>query len=80
MWLLPGGAEGALMRRFCRGCAPSGPVGDIACMRCGDGMLLAGELAAMNLEAVVAVDTWLDRQGWRLSGPVCPSCVADLTR
>lgn len=81
-WLLPGtdGVEGPVERRFCRGCAPAGPVTDVVCVRCGDGPLLAGELAGGNAEAPAVVAAWMSAAGWRLSGPVCPDCVGDLDR
>jgi len=54
-WLVPG-AEGApVAQGFCRGCAPRGPVDEIACARCGPGPLLAGELTAMNLQVSAVV-------------------------
>ncbi len=33
---------------------PRGPVDEVACARCGDGPLLAGELTAMNLQVTAA--------------------------
>jgi hypothetical protein len=68
-------------RRYCRACAPSGPVTDVACVVCGDGPLLAGELAGVG--AWGTVSAWLGEQGWRRgSGGVgdsdepllCPRC------
>ena len=79
-WLVAGPELELAARRFCRGCAPAGLVDDIACVRCGDGPLLVGELCSMTLEATVAVDSWLAGRGWRLAGPVCPGCLGELTR
>jgi hypothetical protein len=79
-WLLPG-PNGPVAARFCRACAPAGgPVDEVLCARCGDGPLLAGELTEMDLQATAAVDGWLVEHGWRLSGPVCPDCVAEVFR
>lgn len=80
-WLLPGSRAGELVaRRFCRGCAPAGPLAEMVCARCGDGPLLAGELTVMDLQVSAAVDAWLERAGWRLAGPVCPDCLGELAR
>ncbi len=80
-WLLPGPADRApVVRRFCRGCAPTGPVTEILCARCGDGPLLAGELTVMDLHSTAVVDAWLERAGWWLPGPVCPDCVGERSR
>lgn len=89
MWLLPGpdgadgpdGPVGPVEARFCRGCAPTGgPVADLACMRCGEGPLLSGALAAGDDDATAVVQEWMTSAGWRLSGPVCPDCVGELVR
>ncbi len=80
VWLVPGPDTGPVARRFCRRCAPPGPVDEVACARCGDGPLLAGELTAMDLEVSAAVDAWLADTGWRLAGPVCLECVCELSR
>lgn len=73
VWLLPG-AEGPLLRRFCRRCVPGGPVGEVACVYCGDGPLLAGAFAVTGVPDP-AVGRWLVAEGWAL-GPAltCPSC------
>jgi hypothetical protein len=74
---------GLVERRFCRGCVPPGPVADLACVRCGDGPLLGGELAAAADGAdriSPMVQAWMSSAGWRLSGPVCPDCVGELAR
>lgn len=79
-WLLPGPGTAPVAGRFCRACAPPGRVEEIACARCGDGPLLARELTHLNLEVTAAIDTWLTDAGWRLVGPVCPSCLAEVAR
>ncbi len=73
------GAEagvGLVQARFCRRCAPTGPVEDVACAACGDGPLLAGDLAVPDLAAAAAIDAWLEQTGWRSAGPWCPTCAA----
>lgn len=82
LWLLPGRADAdePVERRFCRGCAPTGPVDELVCVRCGDGPLLAGALAAGDDAATVVVQAWMAEAGWRASGPVCPDCVGELAR
>ncbi len=77
VWLVPDASRTTVVRRFCRGCAPCGPVEEVVCARCGDGPLLAGALTAMDLEVSAMVDVWLVEAGWRLAGPVCPGCVAE---
>lgn len=80
-WLFPGAQAGELVaRRFCRGCAPSGPLAEVVCTRCGDGPLLAGELPVIDPQVTAAVDGWLEQAGWRLAGPVCPGCMGELSR
>lgn len=81
-WLLPGstGAGSVVEQHFCRGCVPAGPVEDVACVRCGDGPLLGGDLAAGDVAASAVVHDWLAEAGWRLSGPVCPDCLGELAR
>ena len=82
VWLLPGAdsSAGPLVRHFCRGCAPTGRVADVVCVRCEDGPLLAGDLADVDERMPVAVQGWLSAAGWELSGPVCPDCVGELGR
>lgn len=70
LWVLPGSA-GPEIGHFCRGCAPTGPVVDLTCIRCGDGPLLAGAIAEHPEQA----EPLLTRAGWQLAGPTCPSCV-----
>lgn len=60
--------------RYCRTCAPSGQVGEIECAICGDGPLLAENLATGDLLASAAVDEWLISTGWSPAGPWCPLC------
>lgn len=61
--------------RFCLACAPDGLVTDIACVVCGDGPLLVGELAEPRYRE--RVWRWLKTRGWRTgAGLVCPSCMA----
>lgn len=73
-WLLPAEAGTVRMARFCRDCAPTGEVGEIECLGCGDGPLLAGELADADLLTGAAIDAWLAETGWRPAGPWCPKC------
>jgi hypothetical protein len=71
-WLFLENGE-VVARSFCRGCAPVGPVADLACVSCGDGPLLAGALTEQSARA--AVNTWLLGQGWQVAGaPRCPRC------
>ena len=81
-WLLPGppGTDSVREQHFCRGCVPPGPVADVACVRCGDGPLLGGDLAAGAAAATAIVHAWMAGVGWRVSGPVCPDCVGELAR
>jgi len=71
-----GPGAGLVEARFCRRCAPTGPVEDVACAACGDGPLLAGDLAVPDLAAAAAIDAWLEQTGWRPAGPWCPTCAA----
>lgn len=73
-WLLPAESGAVRMARFCRACAPTGEVGEIECLGCGDGPLLAGELADADLLTGAAIDSWLAATGWRPAGPWCPQC------
>lgn len=83
-WLLPGADPAAelVARHFCRGCAPTGRVADVVCVRCGDGPLLAGDLAIDDGQGPppAPVRGWLSAAGWQLSGPVCPGCCRELGR
>jgi hypothetical protein len=66
-------------RRFCHACMPDGPVGDLSCTQCGDGPLLAGDLARPTAAALV--ERWLHTQGWRTGpAPTCPTCSAARAR
>lgn len=62
VWLMPG-SGGPVARRFCRACVPAGPVGDVACVQCGDGQLLARELAGTDGWAASVVQGWLSGAG-----------------
>lgn len=77
VWLVPDPRTAQpTAARFCRGCAPAGPVGEVECLECGDGPLLTGTLAhAADLVTTAAVDAWLETTGWRPAGPWCPTCV-----
>ncbi|MDN5918034.1 MAG: hypothetical protein L0I76_23555 [Pseudonocardia sp.] len=82
-WLLTGptGTGPVVEGHFCRAFAPAGGrVVDVACARCGDGPLLAGDLAAGDEAATAVVHSWLAGTGWRLAGPVCLECVGELSR
>ncbi|WP_060722611.1 hypothetical protein [Pseudonocardia sp. EC080625-04] len=69
-WILAG-PTGPVTGHFCRDCAPTGPVADLTCTRCGDGPLLAGDIAE-NPEQATPL---LTAAGWQLTGPAtCPSC------
>ncbi len=75
VWLLPGLGDVPAAARFCRACAPRGPIAEVACAACGDGPLLAGDLAAAaDLATTAAIDAWLVETGWRPAGPWCPDC------
>ncbi|WP_145986119.1 hypothetical protein [Pseudonocardia sp. EC080619-01] len=74
VWLVagPGGPTTAC---YCRSCPPAGPITDLTCLRCGDGPLLVGDLAADPDDAVPEpARAWLTAAGWRLDEPVCPRC------
>lgn len=75
-WLVSQVGGGVEVRRYCHGCAPSGPVADISCVHCGDGPLLAGPLAVGEGPLPEVVVAWLVARGWRVdpvvSCPVCP--------
>ncbi|MFE7201390.1 hypothetical protein ACFU8R_14040 [Pseudonocardia alni] len=77
VWLIPG-PDGPTTAHYCRTCPPSGPITDLTCLRCGDGPLLVGDLAAdpAGPDDVLPAATqhWLTAAGWRLDGPVCPDC------
>ncbi len=74
-WLLAE-SVGLAQRRFCRVCAPSGPVSDVRCVYCADGPLLSGVLAGADPATDPGIAGWLLAQGWHLE-PVmsCPRCV-----
>jgi len=65
-----------LPHRHCRRCQPHHPVRDIACVVCGDGPILAGDLAIAATDADVPpkpVQRWLTADGWQLNPELlCP--------
>ncbi|MFC5995454.1 hypothetical protein ACFQE5_14665 [Pseudonocardia hispaniensis] len=74
-WLVPGSA-GLVIRGFCQDCAPRGPVAEVACVYCGDGPLLTGELAGVDPITDPGVAGWLSSHDWQLNpGPTCPRCL-----
>jgi hypothetical protein len=59
--------------RFCQACAPRDLAGEIACVVCADGPLLAAEFSQQVLSA------WLTERGWHTRGDsrdhwLCPRC------
>ena len=87
-WLITTEEDGPQRRRFCRDCIPPGPITDLTCIRCGDGPLLAGDLAheyateATDIAGELPDTTrgWLIGAGWQLTGPICPDCIHELRR
>jgi len=70
-WLCtdPNRPERLLPRQHCRHCQPHGPVVDIACAVCGDGPILAGDLATAAINAGTPpepVQQRLSADGWQL--------------
>ncbi len=65
-----------LPRQHCRHCQPHGPVLDLACAVCGDGPILAGDLATAAIDAgppPKPVQQWLAADGWQLTPELlCP--------
>jgi len=65
-----------LPRQHCHHCQPHGPVVDIACTVCGDGPILAGDLATAATDAGTPpkpVQQWLAADGWQLTPDLlCP--------
>lgn len=60
-------------RNHCRSCQPGDPSVDIACAVCGDGPILAGELADSNDGLSQPVQRWLTDAGWRTNPKLlCP--------
>ena len=72
----PGRPGQVLPRRHCRRCQPHAPVVDIACAVCGDGPILAGNLATATTDAGAppeSVQHWLAADGWQLTPDLlCP--------
>lgn len=75
IWLVADSRGVVTGRRYCQGCAPTGPVDGVECVVCGDGPLLAGTLASPDLIASAAIESWLAETGWSPSGPCCPTCI-----
>ncbi len=65
-----------LTRRHCRRCQPHSAVADVACVACGDGPILAGDLATAATGADTPpepVQRWLAAEGWQLTPELlCP--------
>ncbi|MEQ3552838.1 hypothetical protein WIS52_20415 [Pseudonocardia nematodicida] len=80
VWLVAGPA-GPIQACYCRACPPDAAITDLTCLRCGDGPLLAGELAAdPHGQLPAPAQEWLLAAGWRLDGPLCPGCQPRQTR
>lgn len=76
-WLYPdpGSELRVLERVHCSSCQPHLQAATVVCQRCGDGPLLAGDLAAAMTDGLppVVVRTWLLTKGWQLSPRLlCP--------
>lgn len=75
-WLYPDPASQlrVIERVHCLSCQPHQQVATVVCQLCGDGPLLAGELATATDELPPAVvRTWLTTKGWQLSPRLlCP--------
>jgi hypothetical protein len=59
--------------RYCQACAPNAGIGEVMCVGCGDGPLLAGDVATDLLLR------WLIDHGWSVPSGMtadarCPSC------
>ncbi|NLE82027.1 MAG: recombinase family protein [Rhodococcus sp.] len=65
-----------IARHHCRSCQPEEPAVDVACTVCGDGPILAGELAAgtdINDALPHPVQRWLTDAGWQTNPTLlCP--------
>ncbi len=57
VWLVPAanpgldanhGDGGVRAARYCRGCAPTGPLGEVSCAGCGGGPTLSGALGLVS--------------------------------
>jgi hypothetical protein len=74
LWLTLTPAGTVVSSRFCRACAPAGPVTELACTRCADGPLLHGQLARPAARGLV--EQWLRAQGWIIGdATTCPACL-----
>lgn len=64
----PDAPGGVVARRHCRSCQPAEPAVDVACRVCGDGPILAGELAERAAGGLPeSVLCWLAEAGWQTS-------------
>jgi hypothetical protein len=83
-WLVQADDGAARVPRYCRICTPTGTVGEKDCAGCGDGPLLADELADADLLTGAVINAWLSQTGWRPAGPwwcrACDSAHLDLSR
>jgi hypothetical protein len=76
-WLYPDPASQlrVIEQVHCSSCQPHQQVATVVCQLCGDGPLLAGDLATAATDEVapVVVRTWLTTKGWQISPRlVCP--------
>ncbi|MBV9162626.1 MAG: recombinase family protein [Pseudonocardiales bacterium] len=76
-WLYPDptNRQRVLERVHCSACQPHQQAVTVVCELCGDGPLLAGDLAAAAADGPLpaAVRAWLAEKGWQLSPrPLCP--------
>lgn len=82
-WLYtdPEHPDRVIERRHCAACQPHHHIGLVECAVCGDGSVLAGELAAQTSDQTnppPSLRRWLHERGWRLDAPlglVCPAHV-----
>lgn len=73
-WLESNGMGELTLTQHCVGCAPHGPVADIACAVCGEGPLLPSVADARAGDAPARVLGWLHANGWRVEPePTCPA-------
>ncbi|NLE81243.1 MAG: recombinase family protein [Rhodococcus sp.] len=77
LYLDPDAPGTIVARNHCRSCQPEEPAVDVACAVCGDGPILAGELATGTNDALSApVQRWLTDAGWRTNPRLlCPGHV-----
>lgn len=73
-WLEPNNAGDLIVTHHCVGCAPHGPITDIACVVCGEGSLFLGVIAAQAHEWPDCIRGWLHTHGWQVERePTCPA-------